>query len=145
MFARDSPFILKNHYRYHRVVRRLFRNANCASTPVSDSRGQLGFDPRPVLPSKARKSTNCKLIWKSRTIVVKSSMLRGDVRTWNSKRAGILATRHHGRGYIAPGCWLQTRTSVFYSTDSVEGCARGSLPIVTLLIRLSCSATDTDR
>lgn len=55
MFARDSPFILKNRYRYHRVVRRLFRNANCASTPVSDSRGRLGFDPRPVLPLESTK------------------------------------------------------------------------------------------
>lgn len=55
MFARDSPFILKNHYRYHRVVRRLFRNANCASRSVSDSRGRLGFDPRPVLPLESTK------------------------------------------------------------------------------------------
>lgn len=49
-----------------------------------------------------------------------------------------------GVGYIAPGSRLQTRTSVFYGTDPVEGCPRGSLAIVTLLIRLSRSTTDTD-
>lgn len=55
-------------------------------------------------PSKARKSTNCKLIWKSRTIVVKSSMLRGDVQTgWNP--CDEIAQNFPLRrvGYVAPG------------------------------------------